>query len=121
MQARVQHTVLALLILLQSLTAVAMVPAGPTPAHDDMQSSMTLCHDTVAPMASAVAHVEQGMVCCDNMAGGSCYMNCISMLVTISPSYWSGSTSFHQVQVPGLGYTAHATSLSELFRPPRIS
>ncbi len=121
MQARVQHAVLAFLILLQSLTAAAMVPAGPPPAHDDMQSSMTLCHDTVAPLASAIAHVEQGMVCCDNMADGSCYMNCISMLATVSPTYWSSSTSFHQVQIPGLGYTAHPGSLSELFRPPRIS
>jgi hypothetical protein len=48
-------------------------------------------------------------------------MNCVSMLVTVSPSYWAGTTDFHQVQIPGLGYTAHTISLSELFRPPRIS
>jgi hypothetical protein len=120
MQARVIHTVLACLILLQSLSAAAMVPAGSAPVHDDMQSSMTHCHDTVAPEAPVPAPVERGMDCCDNMNGGSCYMNCVSMLVTVFPHYWSGSASFHQVQIPGLGYAAHLSSLAELFRPPRI-
>ncbi len=121
MRARVLHTVLAFLMLLQSLTAAAMVPGVSPPAPDDMQSSMTLCHDSVAPLASAIAHVEQGMDCCDKMADGSCYMNCASMLVTVSSYHWSGNIGFHQVQIPGLGYTAHPSSISELFRPPRIS
>ena len=118
MQARVLHTVLAFLVLLQSLSAIAMVPAGQAPAHDGVQSSMTNCHDAVAPTASTPVHMEGTMECCD---GGSCYMNCVSMLATVSLSYSTGSTRFHQVQIPGLGYTAHTSSLSELFRPPRIS
>jgi hypothetical protein len=122
MQARVLHTVLAFLILLQSLTAAAMVPAGPVPAHvDDMQGPMTHCHDTVESLAPTLASVEQATDCCDGMNGGSCYLNCASMLVTVSPSYWSGSTRFHQVQIPGQAYTSHPSSLSEFFRPPRIS
>jgi hypothetical protein len=118
MQARVLHTVLAFLVLLQPLFAVAMVSADPAPAREAMQSSMNNCHDAVAPATSTPVHVEGAMDCCD---GGRCYMNCVSVLLTVSPAYSTGSTSFHPVQIPGMGYTAHTTSLAELFRPPRIS
>ena len=132
MQARAVRVLLALLILMQSVSTFAAVPlpsAAADPAHllnMDRSSAIpmempagslsTPCHgDGVSPVSKSAEN------CCDSMEYAECMLACYPMATAISSSPDLDGSPVHFRHKVDQVYSSPQEIPSGLFRPPRSS
>jgi hypothetical protein len=127
MRMRWIHTMLALLILIQSAATLASVPTAMSGAEmpielrandsgDSQQTSLPPCH---GDDASSVA-LQPAQSCCDTMEGTCCLLGCSMLASAISCNAMLGNIDIHIHYPHDAGYTSVQHPLYGLFRPPRL-
>jgi hypothetical protein len=133
MQARAVRVLLALLILMQSVSTFAAVPlpsaGSPDAAHllnigrssgipmeMRVESVSTPCHGDSVSLASNSAEN-----CCDSMEYAECMLACYPMATAISSSPDLDGSPVHFRHKVDQVYTSPQKFPSGLFRPPRSS
>ena len=133
MQASVVHVLLALLILMQSVSTFAAVPlpsaASSEPAHllkidrssvlsveNSVASSSTPCHGDSTSLAP-----ESAENCCDSMEYAECMLACYPMATAISSRPDLAAAPVHFRHKVDQVYSSPQEIPSGLFRPPRSS
>jgi hypothetical protein len=132
MRVRIVHTLLALLILVQSVSTLAIVSSVFIPSvaslellADDAlgsptviahQGEMTHCHGD-----SAVGNPAAVKDCCESMEDSGCILSCASIAAAVPCSPALDSMDAHIRYRVDAGYAAPHKSFNVLFRPPRTS
>jgi hypothetical protein len=124
---RVVHILFAFLILIQSVSALAVMPSmyeghAESDAMSSMamdasrQGSQVLCHDEIASPDTATPEK-----CCEMMDGASCNLNCSSVVSATACMLSLDSTDIHERYATQLKHAAPHHASAGLYRPPRIS
>ena len=133
MRVRLVHIGLAFLILIQSVSTLAFVPAtavngdGPAQPFLSEPSQRAPQESKSQPMSGPCHHAEAAAEatadhgCCDDMKDAGCILSCFSVASAVSLPSILESIDIH-VRYPQLfGYVAPHRVSSSLYRPPRIS
>ncbi len=131
MRGRVVRTLLALLILMQSVSTLAMAPSflAGTQMSDgvimaDSSHPMTAMsdHDSQAPCHGDVGAGAAGILksCCETMDDVGCILVCSSVTSVVSCLSMLDSIDIHVRHPTDFAHAAPLKTLTELFRPPRI-
>jgi hypothetical protein len=129
MRDRIVHTVLAIVLLTQSVAVLAVAPTM-SQQHHMTQSSLEA--DTSKPSAEMSHHGESNSChqevvssvpddpkhCCDT---ASCMISCASAASAICYSTSLDSDDTHVRFVVDVGHVIPHKALTDLFHPPRIS
>lgn len=132
MRDRIIHTLLALMILTQSVSVLAFVPSMHGQAQQDVSSTVSdspmvtvekshhgegsSCHQKVAsPEADALKS------CCDTMDQASCIIHCSAIAAAVCYSVAVDGIDIHERFPVVTGYFELQSLPTELFRPPQIS
>ena len=123
MRSRLAHTFLALLILVQSVSALAVISSvsdlsAPVFMNMDMseQAVPALCHEGAAPSTTENPHN-----CCETMDAASCRLHCSSVATAITLLMAVESVVTHEHYGANSDYAAPRHAPAGLYRPPRIS
>ena len=132
MRPTVLHSLLAFLILIQSVSALAVMPVGSLVSDEsaeivldsaDMADMDMAHHGAEGSCHSQVVdtNTEKPHTCCDSMNGANCLINCFSAAATLSTSNLLVSPHEHERYSVVVYYSIPHKVVSGLFRPPRIS
>ncbi len=122
MRSRMIHILLAIVVLTQSVAALAVAPAvSEMLAMPESISSVLVavsesaCHEKVA-----VAEAPP-LKCCETMNDANCILSCTSVISAITLPLSLDMPDNHVLYPIESGYAAPHNTLSGLYRPPRIS
>ena len=117
MGARLGHIVLAMLILINTVSALAVVSVQPvdTGSQAPSHAMMSDCHDEAPSLP-----IAPNSPCCETMDDASCLLSCSTAVTALSLEVASFSTITHETFVLEGGHVNPRSAASELFRPPRI-
>lgn len=132
MQARAVHILLALLILMQSVSTFAAVPmssvVSPESSHSIMDRSRGISIDVPVESLNIPCHGDGASLssdstesCCSSMESAECMLACYSVATAISSSPDLDGAPVHFRHKVGQFYASPQDIPSGLFRPPRSS